>query len=305
MRKQQIQHEASATIWFRFPEGTPSPTPTVSITRASGAALSPVVTGALAAIDSAGTTISSWSSDSPKTVEVADASGFVPGRVYRITNAHLQTFDVKVVGVSVTSKELLLDKAPPWDLAATWAVTSSWVSFDLAASQTALAEANYQAVWEGTIAGAAYRHQEPFDVVRQIPYMVATPAGLYQYSPALITDWEVSATQGGNWSPRLETAFGKVLDDLDALGLRAHLLLDWLQVEVVTYEAVLLKLADESYVPAGGYDGQGANWMKERRHRYAEEFAKLRTTLEGYDANNDGKPDEPVVAYANGSRSVR
>ena len=303
MRKQQIQVDAAATLWFRVPDGRPSAA-IVSITRASGAALSPVVTGESATIDSASSTISSWSSDSPKLVVVADSSAFRPNRIYRLTNGYGQTSDVDVIGVDHATDTLLLGDDPPWDLAAGHTVQSTWVSLDLLATQTAEPEANYQAQWTVTVGGEAFKHQEPFDVVRQIPYMVATPAGLYRYSPGLIKDWEVSATENGDWNPRLQEAFERILDDLDALGLRAHLLMDWLQVEKVTYEAVLLKLADESFVPSGGYDGQGEAWNKTRTQAYGRAFGKLRTNLESYDANNDGKPDEDR-SWVQGSVSVR
>ena len=83
-------------------------------------------------------------------------------------------------------------------------------------------------------------------------------------------------------------------------------LLDWIQIEKVIYEAVLLKLAEESFVPSGGYDGQGGEWMKVRVSKYAEVFGKLRTNLKSYDANNDGKPDAGAErSWAQGSQNVR
>jgi hypothetical protein len=165
---------------------------------------------------------------------------------------------------------------------------STWVSVELDADNLLTPDLRYKATWTATVDGVDVSRVQLFDVVRVPPVRLANGAGFRDYASTLVDDWVQSATASGDWEPRLEAAFERIVRDLDSRGIRANGLVDWQDAAPLTYERALLALCEEGYTPAGGFEGNGKDWSDLRLRRYRDEFEKFCGSIPAYDADGSG-----------------
>lgn len=286
MRKLQLLKGVAGSIWFDAPEGRASAA-TVSIVAADGTALPTPVVAAAATVDAVTTTIASWSASTPAQATLAAITNIVIGRSYLITNHLGESAPVTVKGVDTAGKVVYFWHPLPFPIVgAACPFVGTRLSFAVVAANTATAKLNFVATWAYTV-GSAYRRETLYDVCRMVPYMQATHAGLKKYAQGLVSAWEISATPQGSWLPWLEEAWEEILTEIEAKGNRANAMMDMGQMERVTYERVLLALAERTFLPVA-YADQPDTWIKLRRDRYAAAMQTLLQCATVYDEDEDG-----------------
>ena len=293
MRRAEIIKDVEGTIYFDIPQGRPSAY-TVSITKPSGTAMPTAVDGATATLDSVNTTVSAYSSSTPRQITLTSVANIVIGREYLITNAVGESAFVEIKSIDTSGKIVYLfgDMPLDADLAASDTFVSTRIGYTVVVANTATADLNYVVTWNYTVGSTDYQRTDTFDVVRNIPYRVATSEGFRRYNSDLADRFEAAATDGQDWDERLESAFDIVLFDIEqrGKGSRANALIDMKSLEYATYERVLLTLADAGYAPPN-MANTGIDFKNDKRADYNLRLSQALQHIRWLDADEDLKVD--------------
>lgn len=284
MRKQQFLKDVGGTLHFDCLEGRPSAA-TLTIKTPAGNDLPTAIDEASATITAVDTTVTSWASATPKQVVLASVSGCRVGSKYLITTALGRVGIVEVEAIDTAALTVHLQQPSPWALASGDAFEGIRISYAIVAGNAATTDLNYRAQWAYTVRGVAYQKAQLFDVVRAVPYRVADNPGLKRHAPKLVDEFQLSAVgQQGDWAEWLDEAFDGVLYDLEQKRNWAHTFIDMGIFERVTYERVLLLLADQGYCPVGE---DVTEYYRRRERLYNAAFGKMLSSVPWVDSSED------------------
>ena len=285
MTKQQLLRDRAGTLHYDVLVGRPTAA-TVTIKRPGGSDLPTAVDEATATIDTVNTTITD-SDATADSITVASATGIEVGRTYLIRTAKGETSSPEVVGVDGTT--VYLDDLPAFDLTSGDEFLGTRISYPLDATQTVTANLNYRASWIYTVNGSETLEHTAFDIVRSIPRNYATDGGFRRHAGALATEFELSV--GESWGRPIEEGFNHVIRDVYARDGAPNAIIDWSQFETVVYDAVLLRLAQQSHVPPARSNDPAA-YVEERAAIYAQALAGAMMSVSWYDEDQDLVVDE-------------
>jgi hypothetical protein len=270
----QFVYNVAGTLEFYCPEGVPSGTASLRVYKTGDSAISGTWPQTVAA-STANTTTSASASEGGMSLTLTSATGFSAGERYWVQTTTGQRFEIKAVGIAVSTKILYLDQPLRVAVPSGSAIASAKYTYTLTSAQNGELWRRYRAVWSYTVSGVARTATQYYSVVREPFNILISEEDLEKHDPVI-----------GEYLDRYN-AWSKLIpgahEDIERMLAARQLYPDLIRDRDGLKHALIFRILGKFHISISGQESRGERWLK-MSEQAIEDVLKSRAW---YDADDD------------------
>ena len=288
MLHRDIQLDVGGTLIVQPPEtGRPSSATCAIYTPAGTSIATPTAT-----VDTVNTTVAANASEGATSLTLTSATGVTARRHYVVVCDDGERLTVRVRAIRASVVDLY--QPLPRDVDATSLFYGTRITAPVTSAQATPIGDGYEARWVYTVDGVVTRVNTRWSVTRSVwPDAIGTVAGLRDYAGRLLTpERESNHARNAGYLDEMERATRGLKSALIQRGRVPARFRSYAAFEDVTYQRVLLDMAEEGTVFPEVYASAPEQWLTVCRERYERMLTEAMAATADYDSDEDGAVSE-------------